>query len=63
MFKMASKSCKYNKYPEPSSIKTALFMDYRGNFAFPSTKTHDFMDSRLIFDTLAKKTGVFLAGK
>ena len=41
-----SKSCKYNKYPEPPSIKTALFMDDKFIFPFPSTKTAIFMDGK-----------------
>ncbi len=43
---MTPKSCKYNKYPGPSAIKTALFLAIK-----------------LIFDTTATKTAVFLAGK
>ena len=42
-----SKSCKYNKYPEPSSTKTALFVDGRLIFPFPSTKTTYFTDGSL----------------
>ena len=41
-----SKSCKYNKYPELTSTKTALFMDDTPIFPFPSTKTAIFMDRK-----------------
>ena len=43
---MTPKSCKCNKYPEPSAIKTALFLAIK-----------------LIFDTTAKKTALFVDGR
>ena len=44
--RMTPKSCKYNKYPELPSTKTALFMDDTPIFPFPSTKTAIFMDRK-----------------
>ena len=43
---MTPKSCKYNKYPELPSTKTAHFMDDTPIFPFPSTKTTIFMDRK-----------------
>ena len=46
MLRMTPKPCKYNKHPELPSTKTALFMDGRLIFQFPSIKSGIFMDSK-----------------
>ena len=56
-----SKSCKYNKYPELPSTKTALFMDSKLICPFLSTKTPNFMDRGGI--ATEKKSSIFVLKK